>query len=152
MRPRGRRPTVGIAMRGEHPQDEPGGSAPPSFERATVGEFMRRGVMSCPPDASLGAVARTMATHRVHAVVVQGGGVLSDRDLAHALALHAVDATARDVARTEAATIAPGASLAEAALLMDRHRISHLLVVDAGRPVGMLSTLDLARAVAWGRP
>ena len=152
MRPRGGRPTVGFAMHGDHPQHEPGGSLPPSFERATVGELMRRGVMSCPPGASLVTVARTMATHRVHAVVVEGGGVLSDRDLAHALARGALDATARDVARTEAVTIAPGARLAEAALLMDRHRISHLLVVDAGRLVGMLSTLDLARAVAWGPP
>jgi CBS domain-containing protein len=32
------------------------------------------------------------------------------------------------------------------------HRVSHLVVTDAeaGRPIGILSTLDLAGVLAWG--
>jgi CBS domain-containing protein len=37
-----------------------------------------------------------------------------------------------------------------AAHLMVQHRVTHLVVVDGerGRPIGVLSTLDLARALA----
>jgi CBS domain-containing protein len=47
-------------------------------------------------------------------------------------------------------TIAPSESLDVAARLMARTGVSHLVVVDPVecRPVGVLSTLDLAGAVA----
>jgi CBS domain-containing protein len=37
--------------------------------------------------------------------------------------------------------------------LMREHGVSHLMVVDSARgvPVGVLSTLDVAGVVAWGR-
>jgi CBS domain-containing protein len=131
-----------------------------SFDDATVGDLMHHSVTCCEPDAPLAVVAQQMAAHRIHAVVVADPddpghpvlGVVSDLDLAHALACAATDATARDVARTEAPAVAPGAPLLEAALLMDKHRIAHLIVVDGGRPVGILSTLDLARALARDAP
>jgi CBS domain-containing protein len=42
--------------------------------------------------------------------------------------------------------------LREAAELMLTHRVTHLVVVDPGalRPVGILSSLDLAGVLAWG--
>ena len=42
----------------------------PPFERATVLDAMRLGVVSCPPDTTLREVARIMATYRIHCVVV----------------------------------------------------------------------------------
>ena len=45
----------------------------------------------------------------------------------------------------------PTLALDEAVRLMDEHDIAHLIVVDRGRPVGILSTLDIAGVVAWGR-
>jgi len=32
----------------------------------TVGDVMRRGLITCKPEASIVAVARTMAAHRIH--------------------------------------------------------------------------------------
>jgi arabinose-5-phosphate isomerase len=47
----------------------------------------------------------------------------------------------------EPRTIGPDALAAEAAAVMERHRITGLLVVDAeGRPVGALNSNDLMRA------
>ena len=37
----------------------------PPFERATVLDAMRLGVVSCPPDTTLREVARIMATYRI---------------------------------------------------------------------------------------
>ena len=42
----------------------------PAFERATVAEIMRPGVMSREPDIPAVTVARMMAAHHIHAVVV----------------------------------------------------------------------------------
>jgi CBS domain-containing protein len=44
----------------------------PSLEHARVSDAMRAGVISCPPDTSMEAVARIMASNHVHAVIVSG--------------------------------------------------------------------------------
>jgi CBS domain-containing protein len=135
----------------------------PAFERATVGDVMRPGVMSCAPDAPLVAVAQTMATHHVHAVVVAGittddagadhliWGLVSDMDIVRAAEAGIEGHTASDAARTELVSVDPTTPLQEAARLMDAHRSSHLIVTSGGRPVGVLSSLDIAGALAWGR-
>ena len=136
----------------------------PSFDDATVADAMHPGVMTCPPEASAVSVARMMATHHVHAIVVEGigpdayppsrrvWGIVSDLDLTRAAASgNAEDLTAAELAATEPVTIDVTAPLAEAARTMDEHGTAHLIVVDRRRPVGMLSTLDVAGALAWGR-
>jgi CBS domain-containing protein len=135
----------------------------PDFERATVADVMHPGVLSCRPDAPAIAVARSMATHRIHAVVVDGvrvdpvrgqrlvWGLVSDLDLARAAHAGIEGLTAGDVAATEPLTIEPDAPLTEAARLMDEHGSAHLIVTSAGSPIAVISTLDIAGALAWGR-
>ena len=90
----------------------------PAFERATVVDVMRPGVMSCAPDSPLVSVAQTMATHHVHSVVV--GGMTKHQVLA-------------------------------AGIVLNEHATAHLLVVSGGHPSGVVSSLDIAAALAWGR-
>jgi CBS domain-containing protein len=136
----------------------------PSLDKATVGDVMRPGVMSCPPEFPAAVVARTMATHHIHAVVVDGlrrdpthgeelvWGVVSDMDLVRAARSADIeDLTAGELAVTEPVVVEPRLSLAEATRLMDEHDTAHLVVVDDGRPVGMVSSLDVAGVLAWGR-
>ena len=135
----------------------------PSFEHATVADVMHPGVMSCPPDTPLVTVAQTMATHHVHSVVVAGvhtdavrgehlvWSLVSDMDLVRASETGIEGQTAEDVARSEAVNVEPSTSLATAARLMNVHGTSHLIVVSNGAPVGVLSSLDIAGALAWGR-
>ena len=59
--------------------------------------------------------------------------------------------TAGDAARTEVVTVDPSTPLAEAARLMDAHDTAHLIVTNDGRPAGVVSSLDIAGALAWGR-
>ena len=51
---------------------------------------------------------------------------------------------------TPLVTVAAGSSLGEAGSLMAQYGIAHLAVTDAGSrlPVGVISTLDIARAIA----
>ena len=135
----------------------------PAFEKATAADVMRAGVMTCRPDVPAVEIARIMATHHIHAVVVEGvhldavhgenlvWGVVSDLDLARAAYSDIASLTAGELAATEPVTIGLATPLAEAAQLMDDHATAHLIVVADGRPIGMVSTLDLAGALAWGR-
>jgi CBS domain-containing protein len=127
----------------------------------TVADVMHPGVVSCPPQTSLAEVARMMADRRMHSVVVHGlaraahggehlvWGAISDRDLVEA-ALRKGSATAADLATTELVVVDATDSLDEASRLMVEHELSHLLVVDGAtrEPVGIVSTLDLAQALA----
>ena len=143
----------------------PGGLAPlegsyltPSFEHALVSDAMRAGVISCPPDTSMETVARIMATNHVHAVVISGlaggapWGVITDRDLL-SVAHEARGRLAGSCATDDPVIVKPGQRLEEAARLMRDHGLTHLLVghPDTGRPIGVLSTLDVAGIVGWGR-
>ncbi len=133
----------------------------PAFERASVADAMHVGIVTCPPDASLATVARTMATHHVHCIAVLGvraedgeslvWGTISDLDLARA-AWSGEEPDAGTIAATPAVTVEETASLAEAVGLMFKHGVAHLVVADSdARPIGVLSTLDVAGVVAWGR-
>lgn len=133
----------------------------PSFEHARVGDEMRRGLISCSPDTPLRDVARTMTTNHVHAVVVSdpqaGGatapwGIVSDVDLLRVAETGAELFTAGEAAATPVVMVSPDDPLARAAKLMRERATTHVVVVDplTGQPVGVLSTLDIAGALAWG--
>ena len=119
----------------------------------TVGEAMTPGVLTCLPVTPLRDVARMMARHRVHAIVVLGmddrlrpWGVVSDLDLVGAIG---ANANAGAVAASPVVTVTPEVPLEHAAALMTEHQTSHLVVeTDGGLPVGVISSLDLARALA----
>ena len=44
--------------------------AAPPFKEASVVDAMRMGIVTCSPDTTAREVARTMATYRIHSVVV----------------------------------------------------------------------------------
>jgi CBS domain-containing protein len=136
--------------------------AGPSFEQLTVADAMHPGVVTCPIETPLPTVARMMATYRIHAVIVFGEdsdettgaalwGVVSDLDLVKAASAGALeDRTAGGTAVTPVVSVERDETLARAAQLMTEHEVTHLVVVDPEltRPIGVLSTLDLARAIA----
>ena len=130
----------------------------PSLEHARVADAMRSGVISCPPDTTMEAVARIMATNHVHAVVITGlaggapWGVVTDRDLLN-VAGEARERLAGSCATEDPVMVKPSQRLDEAVELMRERGLSHLLVGDPGsdHPIGVLSSLDVAGIVAWGR-
>lgn len=130
----------------------------PSLEHARVSDAMRPGVISCPPDTSMDEVARIMATNHVHAVVITGlagggpWGVVSDRDMLN-VAQEAPDRLAGSCATQDPVMVTPSQRLEEAIELMRRAGVTHVLVGAPGsnRPIGVLSSLDVAGIVGWGR-
>lgn len=132
----------------------------PSIEHAVVRDAMRPEVLTCPPDAPLREVARTMASEHVHSVVVSGGvegkrewGIVTDMDLMRAVREDMDERTASWAAVSEFLSVSPDERLDRALQMMIDHDATHLLVVDpqSDKAVGVLSTLDVAGLLAWGR-
>ena len=134
----------------------------PSLEHATVSDAMHPGILACEPDASLTEVAQTMATHHVHCLAVVGisheeprcgvWSVISDLDLVRA-GIHEGEAqNAGAIAQQPLVTVEGSLPLREAGEMMLRHTVSHLVVLEPGsqRPIGILSTADIAGVLAWG--
>jgi CBS-domain-containing membrane protein len=128
----------------------------------TVEDAMHAGVISCPPATTLRAAARMLSTYRVHAVMVvprhhaDAGHVaswelVSDVDLMQAATERDLDrATVGEIAGGPVRCVQPDQPLATAVLTMLTNGVAHVVVVDrrSGRPVGILSALDVARALA----
>jgi CBS domain-containing protein len=134
----------------------------PSLEHATVADAMHPGILACEPDASLAEVARMMATHHIHCLAVVGisheepqcgvWSVISDLDLVRAGIRDGEGSTARAIAQEPLVTVSPSLPLRDAGQLMSDHKVSHLVVVEpvTERPIGILSTADIAGVLAWG--
>lgn len=126
------------------------------FDRATVADVMHRGLVTCPAGATVPEIAGAMARAQIHCVVVADAGgrrpwaVVTDLGLMDALASGSADAPAASLAVTDVPLVDQGAPLAEAARIMRERRATHVIVVDPGTagPVGVVSTLDVARAAA----
>jgi len=138
----------------------PNGSRP-RLNALRVADAMTTGVISCSPETPLRAVARIMTQRRVHAVYVfdygleddesvELWGLVSDLDLVAAARGEIDNATARQVSITPLVTVFSDDTLDRASRLMAEYGVSHLAVLDpaTSRPVGVLSTLDIAGVVA----
>jgi CBS domain-containing protein len=134
----------------------------PALRQLRVIDAMHPGLISCSLDTPLRTVARMMATYRVHAILITahgeeqlpGGarwGIVADSDLLRAAEAGDIDEQpARTIAATPVLTVASSDELGRAAQLMVEHEASHLIVIErqSARPIGVLSTLDIARALA----
>jgi CBS domain-containing protein len=144
--------------------DPPGSYFTPSFEHARVADAMSPRVLTCEPGTLLMAVAQRMASEHVHAIVVlpeavepelesdrRPWAVTTDQDI-----LRSADSiagrTAGDVATGEVILTNPDERLPDVAQRMLEHGTSHVVVVEprTGRPIGVLSTLDIAGILGWG--
>jgi CBS domain-containing protein len=134
---------------------------PITLTTATVADAMTVGVINCTPDTPLSEVARMMARYRVHSVFVyeyeddhdgpvELWGLVSDLDVVAGAWAGVDERTAGDSAVAPLVTVESDDRLEHAAQLMAEHGVSHLAVIDdgSGRPVGVLSSLDIARVIA----
>jgi crotonyl-CoA carboxylase/reductase len=121
-----------------------------------VRDLMHRGIISCAPDDTVGAVAKIMVGNEIHAVVVmdaQGAavGVVSQTDMVLARQGRTPD-QARSMLASEVMT--PGCAtcdaemlLSDAVSLMTGRRMHRLVVTEQGQPVGVISMTDVVRKI-----
>jgi CBS domain-containing protein len=117
-----------------------------------VAEGMTRAVVTVGPEHSLREAARQMAERGVGAAIVmdpeqQGPGILTERDLLKAIGT-GKDPDVEQVGDHLSGKLtfaAPDWSLEQAADAMVRGGFRHLVVIEAGETVGILSMRDIVR-------
>ena len=117
-----------------------------------VREGMSSVVLTVGPGHSLREAARLMTEKGVGAAVVideelPGPGMVSERDILNSLG-HGQDPDSERVGDHMTDTViaaAPDWSLERAAVEMSRRHIRHLVIVDGGKLVGVLSMRDIVR-------
>jgi signal-transduction protein with cAMP-binding, CBS, and nucleotidyltransferase domain len=117
-----------------------------------VREGMSRVVLAIGPSHTLRDAARQMTEKGVGAAVVideeaPGPGIISERDILNSVG-RGEDPDAERVAGHMSDTVitaGPDWSLERAAAEMSKRRIRHLVVVEGGHPVGVLSMRDIMR-------
>ena len=127
-----------------------------SLAGTRVSDAMRHGVLACQAETPLSVIARMMVEHRIHSVVVtnldgvseSAWGIVSDIDVLRSVPEDVEKCTASDVAGTELLTVEPDETLERAAQMMAEHEVAHVVVVSGQRPVGVLSSLDVAAHLA----
>lgn len=109
-------------------------------------------VLTVGPGHTLRETARLMSERKVGAAVVidpegPGPGIITERDILHSVgAGHNPDGEAvADHLTRDVVFAAPDWSLEEAAAEMVRGSFRHLIVVDEGATVGILSVRDVVR-------
>lgn len=110
-------------------------------------------VFTIPPDAPVTAAVRTLADHRVGALVVSGDGqqvegVVSERDVILALAsagASALGQSVREVMSADVTTCGLRTGVTELMTTMTNERIRHVPVVADGVLVGIVSIGDVVK-------
>jgi CBS domain-containing protein len=117
-----------------------------------VHEGMSETVLTVGPGHSLRAVARLMSERHVGAAVVMdpeghGPGIITERDILVAVGNgeEPDEETVAEHLTRDVVYAAPDWSLEEAAAAMVQGSFRHLIVLDAGETVGILSVRDVVR-------
>jgi CBS domain-containing protein len=117
-----------------------------------VREGMTPAVLTVGPSHTLRAVTRLMSERNLGAAVVidpegNGPGIITERDILHSLGAgqDPDDERVADHLTTDVVFAASDWSLEEAAAAMVRGGFRHLIVLEGGETVGILSVRDIVR-------
>ena len=111
-------------------------------------------VYSIAPAASVLDAVKLMAERNIGALVVMEGekivGIITERDYARKIVLMArssKDTPVRDIMTASAMYVSPVQTNEECMALMTETRVRHLLVVDSGKLIGLVSIGDLVKDI-----
>jgi CBS domain-containing protein len=118
--------------------------------RASLGELTRRAPLACRPDQSVRAAVQAMHAARVGSIIVTSVqqtplGIFTKWDLVRLTAMGTfnLDLPVSAVMSSPAQCLPASAQAAEAAVLMARSGIRHVVVMEEGRVAGVVSERDL---------
>ena len=122
-----------------------------------IGDVLKRkgsGVVTIRSDSTIDTVVRRMRLERIGAVIISPDGksvigILSERDILHALAEHGtalLALKAEDLMTREVVTCSREDTLQSVMVKMTQRRIRHLPVVEQGQLAGIVSIGDAVKS------
>lgn len=117
-----------------------------------VQNLMSTDLVTTPETTPVYQLAEQMSARRVSSALVLNGeqlsGIVTDRDLRSRVlaSRRSPDTPVSGIMTPQPVSLDQNATLFDATLLMTRHRMHHLPVLDGRRPVGILTTSDLISA------
>ena len=122
-----------------------------------IGDVLKRkgsGVVTMRSDSTIDTVVRRMRLERIGAVIISPDGksvigILSERDILHALAEHGtalLALRAEDLMTREVVTCSREDTLQSVMVKMTQRRIRHLPVVEQGQLAGIVSIGDAVKS------
>jgi acetoin utilization protein AcuB len=125
------------------------------MDTSTIRHYMTPSPHTIGIDQALATATELMRAHKIrHLPVLAGGalvGLLSERDLELISGLPSVDPsrlTVEDAMSDIVYTVAPDDTLAEVAAEMAAHKYGSAVVAQAGRVVGVFTTVDALHALS----
>ena len=121
---------------------------------ASVREFMSRPPVTLDSKTSVADACKLMGQRHIGSVLVSHNGVthgiFTERDLMSKVLLETRDLTSLNIERYASfplVTVSPLTDVKEAARVMTELKVRRLVVVQDGKPIGLFTSADLARAV-----
>ena len=147
-------PFLPVPLHGRHTSAQAAADAPRNDNHLLgmrLQSLIKHPPITLPPQASVLEVARTMRERGVSSVMLaeQGQliGLVTDRDLRNRVVAEGLDLSrpVADIATLKPMTLDQRSPAFEALLLMARHNIHHVPVMDGQRIVGMVTATDLTQ-------
>ena len=120
-------------------------------------DIMSRAIKTTRPQATVAEAKDAMRTSGVRHLLVLDGrdvvGIVSDRDLGGRLSANGAKIeglTVADLMTARVVTARPETTIRQAANLLRGHIIGCLVVLDGGKPVGIVTTTDLLDLLGRG--
>ena len=121
---------------------------------ANILKGKRTAVLWVPPSLSIGELAGRLRSSGVGVMIVSNDGesllgLISERDIAHGLAVHGAalpSLKVSDLMARSVITCTPEDSVPEVAHIMTMRRIRHIPVTDNGKLVGVVSIGDVLKS------
>jgi len=118
-----------------------------------VRDFMSKNVKTAKVDASAREIVRKMNKFRISSIIVVRGkkpvGIVTERDILERIVEPCMEPTAvkaKDIMSTPVISISPEVSIEDAARLMVAKKIKKLPIIENGKLVGIVTSMDLMRA------
>jgi CBS domain-containing protein len=111
------------------------------------------GVTTIEPTATIEAAVKALTVHRIGALIVTGAeqrviGIVSERDIVHALAVRgkdALDLPLTEIMTRRVATCSPADTISSIMEQMTAGKFRHVPVVEQGRLAGIISIGDVVK-------
>ena len=133
----------------EQPTQETDSGAPLNLLSTPIRTLIKREPITLAPNVTIRAAAEMMRDLRVSSVLLveQGElfGLITDRDLRNRVVAEGIDSgrPVADIATLAPLTVSANSPAFDALLLMARHNIHHVPVMDGARIAGMITATDL---------